>query len=351
VRSAVALAALALAPTAAARELPAAWSNYPHAHRGDMRLVVVHVAEGTFGGTVSWFRNPRARASSHYVIGREGDVAHMVPDDQVAWHAGNGFVNRHSIGIEHEGYVGIDGTFTDVEYRTSARLVATLLRRYGLPADRRHLIGHDEVPDPFHHGRFGGWAHHTDPGRFWDWARYLGYVRSFRAGRVPPPPQLDVTLPGIGLGQTLTGVVALQPTAVGAAQVEVLVDGVPREGPDWDTSWEANGRHVISARAVGPDGQTALATVVVTTQNAPPAAPIVDFTYAETTVQPEVSGGPVVRVELWIDGVVVQTATMEPWTLTWAATPGPHTVAVRAVGPRGATAAKVVVVTIPAPPG
>jgi hypothetical protein len=176
-------------------------------------------------------------------------------------------------------------------------------------------------------------------------------VRAYRSGHVPPPPRLDVTLPGIGLGQTLSGVVALQPTAVGAAQVEVLVDGVPREGPDWDTSWEANGRHVVSARAVGPDGQTALATVLVKTQNAPPATPVVDFTYAETTVQPEVSGGPVVRVELWIDGVVVQTATMEPWTLTWAATPGPHTVAVRAVGPRGATAAKVVVVTIPAPPG
>jgi hypothetical protein len=352
VRSAVALAFLVLAPAAAARELPAAWSNYPHAQRGALRLIVVHVAEGSYGGTVRWFRNPRAHASAHYVIGRDGEVAHMVPDDQVAWHAGNGFVNRHSIGIEHEGYVGIDGTFTDNEYRTSAQLVATLLRRYGLPADRRHLIGHDEVPDPFHPGRFGGWAHHTDPGRFWDWTRYLEYVRDYRAGRVPPPPQLDVTLPGLRLSQTLSGVVELQPATVGAAQVDVLVDGVPRDSGAWDTSWEPNGRHVVTARAVGPDGQTALATVLVTTENPPPAAPVVDFTYADTTVQPVLAGGPVVRVELWVDGVVVETSTMEPWTLSWAApTPGPHTVAVRAVGPRGAVAAKVAVVTIPAPPG
>jgi hypothetical protein len=347
----VASAALALAPAAHAREAPAAWSNYPHVHRSDVQLVVVHVAEGSFGGTVRWFKNPRAHASAHYVVARDGDVAHMVPDDQVAWHAGNGWVNLHSIGIEHEGYTGVDGTFTDAEYRTSARLVATLLRRYRLPADRRHVIGHNEVPDPFHRGRFGGWAHHTDPGRFWDWTRYLAYVRAYRAGRVPPPPRLDVTLPGLGLGQTLSGVVTLQPIAVGAAQVEVSVDGVVRDGFDWDTSWEANGRHIVSARAVGADGRTALATVLVQTQNAPPATPVVDFTTVDSTVQPELSGGPVVRVELWIDGVVVETATAEPWTLTWAPTPGPHTVAVRAVGPRGAAAAKVVVVTIPAPPG
>jgi hypothetical protein len=331
--------------------IPAAPSNYPHVPHGAITLVVVHVSEGTFGGTVKWFQNPRARASAHYVVGRDGEIAHMVPDDQEAWHAGNGYVNRHSIGVEHEGYTNVDGTFTDAEYRASAQLVAGVLRRYHLPADRRHLIGHNEVPDPFHRGRFGGWAHHTDPGRFWDWPRYLAYVRAYRAGRVPPPPQLDVSLPGLELGQTLTGVVSLAPQVVGAAQVEVLVDGVPRDDPDWDTSWEANGRHVVQARAVGPDGRVALATVLVQTENAPPLPPVVDFTYADGTIQPELSGGPVVRVELWVDGVVVQTATADPWTLTWAPAPGTHTVAVRAVGPRGAVAAKVEVVTIPAPPG
>ena len=344
--------ALVAVPAAAAREVPAAWSNYPHVHRSNVRLVVVHVAEGTFAGTVSWFRNPRARASAHYVVSREGDVAHMVPDDQEAWHAGNGWVNLHSIGIEHEGYVDLDGVFTDAEYRTSAQIVAGLLRRYGLPADRRHLIGHNEVPDPYHRGRFGGRSHHTDPGPFWDWQRYVSYVRAYRAGRVPPPPSLDIVLPALELGQTLRGIVSLQPIVLGAAEVEVLVDGIPHVDPLWDTSWEANGKHVVTARAVGVDGRVALATVLVKTENTPPPAPEVDFTVADTTVQPVLSGGPVVRVELWIDGVIAETATADPWTLNWALpAPGPHTVAVRAVGPRGATAAKVAVVTIPAPTG
>jgi hypothetical protein len=340
----------ALALVAAVLPTPAAWSNSPHAERSSLQLVVVHVAEGSFRGTVRWFRNPRARASTHYVVGRDGSVAQMIRDDEVAWHAGNGWVNAHSIGIEHEGYAGIEGTISDIEYRTSARIAARLLRRYRLPADRRHLIGHNEVPDPNHRGRFGGWAHHTDPGAFWDWPRYLAYVRAYRAGRVPPPPLLDVALPGLALGAALSGVVSLRPVTTGEIeQLELRVDGVVRPSLDWDTAWETNGRHVVELRALGAGGRVALAAVPVKTVNAPPAAPTVELDVPETVtgvvpLQPAVSGGPAVRVELWVDGVVVQVSTEEPWALTLDSTslaPGPHTVAVSAVGPRGARAATV----------
>src|SRR5581483_7078893 len=160
-------------------------------------MIVIHETEGSFAATVAWFRNPRARAAANYVVGRDGRIAHMVPDDEIAWHAGNGYVNAHSLGIEHEGFTNVDGTLTDPEYRASAQLVASLTRRYRIPVDRRHIIGHDQVPDPFHAGRFGGWAHHTDPGAYFDWSRYLGYVRDYRAGREPPPRAVDVTIPGL----------------------------------------------------------------------------------------------------------------------------------------------------------
>ena len=35
----------------------------------------------------------------------------------IAWHAGNWTYNTRSIGIEHEGYVGESGWFTDAMYR------------------------------------------------------------------------------------------------------------------------------------------------------------------------------------------------------------------------------------------
>src|SRR3954453_19199201 len=163
----------ALAVLAAVTPIPAASSNYSHHFRAasQVRLVVVHVTQGSYDGTISWFRNRHARAAANYVVARDGRIAHMVANDRIAWHAGNSYVNYHSIGVEHEGYVAVDGTITDEEYRPSAQLVASLLRRYGLPADRQHLIGHNEVPDPNHRGADGGFAHHKAPGPPSDWGR------------------------------------------------------------------------------------------------------------------------------------------------------------------------------------
>jgi hypothetical protein len=356
----------ALAVLAAVTPIPAAFSNYSHHFRppSQVRLVVVHVTEGSYAGTLSWFRNRHAHAAANYVVARDGRIAHMVPNDRIAWHAGNSYVNYHSIGIEHEGYVAVDGTISDAEYRSSAHLVASLLRRYRLPADRHHLIGHNEVPDPGHPGRFGGFAHHTDPGPHWDWGRYLEYVRAYRAGRTPPARVLDVSIPRPALGAHVTGVVPWVADVKGSpARVDFLVDGAVRwtapEAPysyDWDTSLERNGRHVLTARAVDAVGRSAIAATVVSSQTPPAPPPIVTLPdlpplVGVVPIEPELSGGPVARVELWIDGVLTQTATAEPWTLTWdvtAVTPGQHVLAVRAVGPRGRATAAIVPITIEA---
>jgi N-acetylmuramoyl-L-alanine amidase len=71
------------------------------------RYLVMHYTAGSSANqSVRWLTNPRARASAHVVIGREGAVTQLVPFNKVAWHAGrsrwDGLVglNRHSIGIE-----------------------------------------------------------------------------------------------------------------------------------------------------------------------------------------------------------------------------------------------------------
>ena len=359
-------------PAPPVETVPAAWSNYAHVHRSAsaIRLVVVHVTESSFSATVRWFRNPDAHVSANYVVGRNGRVVQMVSDSAVAWHAGNAWVNAHSIGVENEGLVGVDGTFTDTEYRTSARLVASLLRRYGLPADRRHVIGHDQVPDPYHPGRFGGYAHHVDPGVYWDWTRYMRYIRAYRRGVTPPPPLLDVTIPGLALDQRVTGAVAWTAKLTGepAEQVEFLLDGEPLTtltAPPyvvrWDSRTVGNGHHELAVRATAAGGASALASVVVTTANGVPPPPlVVDAGIEEgaavtglVQLTPTLANGPAGQVELWIDGSVVAVATAPPWALSWdatTATPGQHTLAVRAVGPRGGSTAKIVLVTVVAPP-
>lgn len=73
----------------------------------DPRFLVIHFTGGTkLDGTVSWFENKAAKASSHLVIGRDGEIVQMVPLDKKAWHAGkstwDGLIglNAYSIGIE-----------------------------------------------------------------------------------------------------------------------------------------------------------------------------------------------------------------------------------------------------------
>jgi len=70
-------------------------------------LFVVHATAGaSFASSVSWLKNPQAKASAHFVVGRNGDCVQLVPLDRVAWHAGKSEwrgkpnVNFFSIGIE-----------------------------------------------------------------------------------------------------------------------------------------------------------------------------------------------------------------------------------------------------------
>jgi len=59
-----------------------------------------------FQQSINWLCNPKAKASAHVVIGRDGEVAQLVVFNRRAWHAGKsawaGLVgmNHYSIGIE-----------------------------------------------------------------------------------------------------------------------------------------------------------------------------------------------------------------------------------------------------------
>jgi hypothetical protein len=77
----------------------------------------------------------------------------------------------HSIGIEHEGYLAHGHRwYTDEQYRASAKLVRYLAATFGIPLDRDHIIGHEEIPAETAEKSA---AQHYDPGPFWDWSYYF----------------------------------------------------------------------------------------------------------------------------------------------------------------------------------
>jgi N-acetyl-anhydromuramyl-L-alanine amidase AmpD len=154
-------------------------ANRPYSNR--INKIVIHVTQGSWSSALNWFKDSRAQSSAHYTVSsRYGGVGQSVREKDIAWHAGNWSYNQTSIGIEHEGYVSDPKWFTDAMYRSSAKLVAYLTWKYRIRVDRYHIIGHNQIPNPSRPGSYGGVGGHTDPGGYWDWSKYMYYVRYFR---------------------------------------------------------------------------------------------------------------------------------------------------------------------------
>ena len=155
------------------------------------------------------------------------------------------------------------------EYRASAQLAAVIARRSLIPIDRRHIIGHYQVPNPNDPLQGGGIDSHTDPGRFWKWNLFMGLVRRFAY------PERFVKHEHVGLqvesstlygGQTIAGDVPWRTRVVGpVTKVAFAIDGKVRwvdhvapfafsGGKLWRTVDLRNGKHALEIRAYSAKG-------------------------------------------------------------------------------------------------
>ncbi|WP_202080620.1 N-acetylmuramoyl-L-alanine amidase [Caldalkalibacillus salinus] len=171
------MSAMSSAEYPGARWVAAHSSNYTSANResdgNTIDYVIVHTTQGSYAGAISWFQNSSSNVSAHYVLrSSDGEVTQMVHHKDIGWHAGNWEYNKHSIGLEHEGYVDDPSWYTDVMYRSSADLTRWICERHNIPKTRSRIIGHNEVPG----------ATHTDPGPHWDWNYYMSLVTGSTGG-------------------------------------------------------------------------------------------------------------------------------------------------------------------------
>ncbi|MFC7719374.1 N-acetylmuramoyl-L-alanine amidase [Nonomuraea recticatena] len=163
--------------------IPAGYAQLPNNNYGHYDLsdrpnnqkidyIVIHDMEGYWAPSVRLNQDPRWPGSWHYSVrSSDGHIAQQIKTKDVGWQAGNWYINAKSIGIEHEGFLAEGSTwYTEAMYRTSAKLVRYLAMRHGVPLDRAHIIGHDNVPGTLPTTVRGM---HEDPGPFWDWAHYF----------------------------------------------------------------------------------------------------------------------------------------------------------------------------------
>lgn len=117
--------------------------------QGSIKNIVVHWV-GNAGSSALGNRNyfnslatsHKTSASSHYIIGLNGEIIRCIPEDEVAFHSGSYSMNRKSIGIENC-HPDWNGQFNSNTYNSLVELCADICRRYGLSVN--NIIRHYDV--------------------------------------------------------------------------------------------------------------------------------------------------------------------------------------------------------------
>lgn len=129
------------------------YSPVPIAHD----LVILHLMEGGYAGSIAWLCSAAARASAHLCMNGDGsEFTQLVPLSMKAWAevAGNG----RGISIEAPGFTA-QGV-PDATLRGLAWATAWLLHAYGIPC--QHAAGGQGRGFCSHHDGGQAWGGHVD---------------------------------------------------------------------------------------------------------------------------------------------------------------------------------------------
>ena len=127
--------------------------NFTKGGMRQIRGLVIHSMDGTYQGSIAWFKNPWAKASAHYLISESGEITQMVKDVDEAWHAGifdkpiadwllpN--PNFFCLGIEFEDKRDRNWKYPGPQRKAGAWLVKMLMDKYNIPED--HIVLHKDL--------------------------------------------------------------------------------------------------------------------------------------------------------------------------------------------------------------
>jgi hypothetical protein len=245
--------------------LPATPWNYDRGRFGEsVRAIVIHYTAISYERTLLTFRSPSSRVSAHYVVRQDGHVAQMVSEDDSAWQAGHWWYNVAGVGIEIElGLLdGTSSTFTPEQYYATAQVACGISARHGVPLDRAHVVGHNEVPG----------AGKIDPGLTWNWPHFM-YLTSLCA----PPTASNLrasfvaqsSFPTLEVAEASTVTVKLRNDGAVAwrkgssSEVRLGLTGASRDQALIGDHWPGPERPAVQEEEIVPPGGTASFTVKV----------------------------------------------------------------------------------------
>ena len=111
--------------------------------------IVVHSTEThNRTGTIKIFQTTEKAKSAHYVVGIDGVITQMLPENVIGYHAGNWEINKRSVGIEIVGFAHSTNWKRDRKTQTEAveKLVANIAKRNSIVPSKSTIIRHLDVP-------------------------------------------------------------------------------------------------------------------------------------------------------------------------------------------------------------
>lgn len=152
--------------------------RYEAVHASPRRAKITHILIHTGGGRASgaqlakYLSNPGdgRRVSSHFSIGKDGDLYQICSLNKQAWHTSGKdpetgeYYNQESVGFDFANAPGEE--FTEEQYKTASKLCAYLVKKFDIDID--NIIGHDETP----------YDNHGDPGDLFDWDKFRAMIRA-----------------------------------------------------------------------------------------------------------------------------------------------------------------------------
>lgn len=138
------------------------WNERPKKTR--IKSVVLHCS--THEGVPMIKLLKKLHLSAHFVIGTDGRIFQLVPEEKRAFHAGVSRwrnmenLNHYSIGIELSAPKMGQTAYPEVQIKAAIRLCCDLMRRYDIPA--ANVVAHSDVAP----------TRKPDPGIMFPWQRF-----------------------------------------------------------------------------------------------------------------------------------------------------------------------------------
>lgn len=129
--------------------------NFTEGGQEQVLGLVVHIMAGTLEGSEAWFNNEKARASSHFGTGKDGELRQWVDTADRAWAQAAG--NRTYLSVENEGQGG--DSLTEQQIEAIAKLFAWVHAKYGVPLQLAAKVGDKGLA--YHALGGAAWGGHT----------------------------------------------------------------------------------------------------------------------------------------------------------------------------------------------